>query len=71
MYKEKPWTLEKKKIERTRKSNYIKEKESDLAISISRVREFFEQHKEQTFTASQIVEALNLSEGTISSIMNR
>jgi predicted transcriptional regulator len=71
MYKEKPWTLEKKKIERTRKSNYIKEKESDLAISISRVREFFEQHKEQTFTANQIAEALNLSEGTISSIMNR
>jgi predicted transcriptional regulator len=71
MYKERPWTLEKKKIERTRKSNYIKEKESDLAISISRVREFFEQHKEQTFTASQISEALNLSNGTISSIMNR
>lgn len=68
MYKSKPWTLEEK---RTRKSSYIKERQADLAISVSRVKKLFELHKEKTFTIAQISEALNLSEGTVSSIMNR
>lgn len=70
MYKETPWTLNKKST-KARKAPYVKKEQADLAISTSRVREFFELHKEQTFTANQIVEALDLCDGTISSIMNR
>ena len=71
MYKSTPWTLEEKKSNTTRKSIYVKNREADLAISVSRVQKFLELHKEKTFTIAQISEALNLSEGTISSIMNR
>ena len=71
MYKETPWTLERKKKSRTRKSTYIKERQADLEISTARVKQLFELNKERTFTTSQIAEALKLSEGTISSIMNR
>lgn len=77
MYKEKPWTLNEKSTKkqkdctRTRKSNYIKERQADLAISTARVQKLFELHKEKTFTTGQVAEALGLSEGTVSSIMNR
>lgn len=73
MYKEKPWTVEKNvtKKNRTRKSNYIKERQSDLAISTARVIKLFELHKEKTFSTSQVAEALGISEGTASSILNR
>ena len=73
MYKNEPWTLDEKKSKtiRTRVSNYIKERKSDLEIAVSRVRKFVELHKEKVFTIAQLSEALKLSEGTVSSIMNR
>ena len=73
MHKQTPWTLDEEdtKESRVRKSNYIKERQSDLAISTARVQKLFELHKEKTFTIAQIAEALSLSEGTVSSIMNR
>lgn len=73
MYKETPWTLNKKDTtkNRTRKSSYIKERQADLAISTARVLKLFELHKEKTFTTGQVAEALGLSDGTVSSILNR
>ena len=71
MYKETPWTLEKTKTKRTRKSHYIKERQADLAISTSRVMELFEKNKEKVFNNCEIAELLNLSVGTVSSITNR
>ena len=73
MYKDEPWTLDEKKskAKRTRVPNYIKERKSDLEIAVSRVRKFIELHKEKVFTIAQLSEALELSEGTVSSIMNR
>ena len=71
MYKSTPWTLKEKKKSSVRKSAYIKNREADLAISVSRVQKFLELHKEKTFNISQIAEALGLSEGTVSGIMNR
>lgn len=68
MYKEKPWTLSKKSL---KISEYIEENKKDLAVSCSRVKQFFELHKEKTFTTNQIAKSLNLSIGTVSSIMNR
>lgn len=70
MYKEKPWTLDKKKT-RTRKSPYIKERQADLAISTSRVMELLEKNKEKLYTHHDMANILGLCEGTISSITNR
>lgn len=72
MHKSTPWTLnETTEKSRVRKSNYIKERKASLEIAVSRVRKFVELHKEKVFTIAQLAEALDLSEGTISSIMNR
>ena len=81
MFKDEPWTLDDEKVDKLTKrqknynknriSNYIKERKSDLAISTARVLKLFELHKEKTFNTNQISEALGLSEGTVSSIMNR
>lgn len=70
MYKETPWTLNEKN-NRLRKSKYIKGRQADLEVAVVRVKKFIELHKDKTFTVSQLAESLGLSEGTISSIMNR
>lgn len=70
MYKETPWTLNEKN-NRLRKSKYIKGRQADLAISTARVIKLFELHKEKTFTTGQVAETLGLSDGTVSSILNR
>lgn len=70
MYRNEPWTLEKKKSAK-KFAPYIKERKADLEIAVSKVRKFIELHKEKVFTIAQLSEALGLSEGTISSIMNR
>ena len=80
MYKETPWTIDEKfdkltkrqkSYDKNRVSNYIKERHADMAISTARVIKLFELHKEKTFTTGQVAEALGLSEGTVSSILNR
>lgn len=72
MYKSTPWTVKnEKKNSRVKKSNYIKNRETDLAISVSRVKDFFKQNKEKGFSTSQVADSLGLSEGTVSNILNR
>lgn len=72
MYKDEPWTLNKKKsTKKSRVSNYIEEKQMYSEIAVTRVRKYVELHKEKAFTITELADALDLSEGTISSIMNR
>lgn len=68
MYEEKPWTLKKR---RKNKSSYIKNREFDLAISTSKVQKLFERNKEKTYTNNEISDILGISVGTVSSITNR
>lgn len=73
MYKETPWTLnEKKETKKTSKIlSYLKKERNDSEIAVMRVKKFVELHKEKVFTISQLADALGLSEGTVSSTMNR
>lgn len=73
MYNKKPWTLEEERDNRTSThlSNYVEKRKIDMAISTARVQKLFEVHKEKTFTTAQVAIALGLSEGTVSSILNR
>lgn len=70
MYKTQPWTLNEREI-KVRKSPYILNRESDLAISVSRVQKLFEKHKDKTFSNNEIAEMLGISLGTVSDITNR
>ena len=70
MYKEQPWTLEEKKL-RVRKSAYIKNRESDEAISTSRVQKLLQDNKEKSYSNNEIASILGISLGTVSDITNR
>lgn len=69
MYKQKPWTLDKKS--RINKSPYIKNREADLAISTARVQKLFKENKDKTYSNNEISSILGMSLGTVSEITNR
>lgn len=71
MYKETPWTLEEKSKSRVKKSTYVKNRESDEAISTARVLKLFEDNKEKRYTNNEIAKILGISVGTVSAINNR
>ena len=64
------WTLNEKDLE-IKKSPYIKNREADLAVSVSRVQDLFEKNKNKTFSNDEIAETLGISLGTVSDITNR
>lgn len=68
MYRSTPWTLEN---EKKKKSAYIKNRESNLAISVSKVRKLFENNKEKFFSNNEIAKEIGVSIGTVSDITNR
>ena len=73
MYKDEPWTLnEKKEVKKTSKvMSYLKKERNNSEIAVMRVKKFVELHKDKVFTIAQLADALDLSEGTVSSTMNR
>lgn len=72
MYKDEPWTLNKKKsTKKSRVLSYLKKEKNDSEIAVMQVRKFVELHKDKVFTITQLADALDLSEGTVSSTMNR
>lgn len=70
MYKEKPWTLEERKLT-VRETPYVKNAKSDLAISTSKVQRLFKENKEKVYSNDEIARVLGLSIGTTSDITNR
>lgn len=69
-YQSQPWTLDEKES-RVKKSNYIKNRESDKAISTARVFQIFEENKNKKFTNRDIAKYLGISESTISGITGK
>mgnify|MGYP003296388023 CR=1 FL=1 len=69
-YQNQPWTLDEKEL-RVKKSNYVKNRESDKAISTARVLQIFEENKNKKFTNRDIAKQLSISESTISGITGK
>lgn len=70
MYKEKPWTLEERKLE-VRETPRIRNAKSDSAIATSKVLRLFKENNEKVYSNDEIARVLGLSITTISDITNR